>query len=230
MDAVWDASPMRAASLRLRLLAATVDAAVVIGGMAAVVGLGIAGVVAYARIRGDEDEQPSDEDEPFDIRCTPRRFPQSPELRAVLWGASAGVAVAGRNWRGPGFRVVGLRRVDAKTGGIVSVRSALIGAVFDQAWQGATKRLFGSRTRRKQERLAALLPQLKEIQRAHAADPDAARRAVKELYNANDVNPFAGCGWLLAGPVVSQIVIALGSRGGRTVRDRITGTVVIVDG
>jgi hypothetical protein len=112
---------MRVASLRLRLLAALVDAAVVIGGMAALVGLGIVGAVAYARVRrdkdeqegreedeqdgdeqderegGEEDEQDGDEqDEPFDIHCTTRKLRQSPELRAALWGASAGLAVASR--------------------------------------------------------------------------------------------------------------------------------------
>ena len=50
-----------------------------------------------------------------------------------------------------------------------------------------------------------------------------------ESHKVNDVNALAGCGWALAGPVVLQLVLALGSRGGRTVRDRITGTGVIVD-
>jgi hypothetical protein len=127
---------MRVASLRLRLLAALVDAAVVIGGLVAVVGLAFAGAVAYARFRrdedDDEDEQEDDadgdkQDEPSDMHCTTGEFHQSPELRAALYGASAGLAVANRNWRGPGFRVVGLRRVDAQTGGIVSGRSALMG-------------------------------------------------------------------------------------------------------
>jgi hypothetical protein len=50
-----------------------------------------------------------------------------------------------------------------------------------------------------------------------------------EFNKANDVSPFPGCGWQLAGLVVSQLVLAVGSRGGRTVRDRITGTGVIID-
>jgi hypothetical protein len=245
---------MRVASLRLRLLAALVDAAVVIGGMAALVGLGIVGAVAYARVRrdkdeqegreedeqdgdeqderegGEEDEQDGDEqDEPFDIHCTTRKLRQSPELRAALWGASAGLAVASRNWRSPGFRVVGLRRLDAQTGGIVSVRSALVGVLFDEARQAATSPLFGSRAQRQRDRISALGPQLRAVERKYADDPQARQRAVMEFYTANDVTPFAGCGWQLAGPVVSQLVLALGSRGGRTVRDRITGTGVIVD-
>ena len=126
-----------------------VDAAVNTGSMAAVVGLGIAGVIAYGRIRGgeeedeDEDERESEEqDEPSVPHPTTRGFAQSPQLRAALSGASAGLAIASRNWRGLGFRVVGLRRVDARTGGVVSVRSALIGVFFDQGCQAATGLLF----------------------------------------------------------------------------------------
>jgi hypothetical protein len=221
---------MCVASLRLRLLAALVDAAIVIGGMAGVGGVGIAGVVAYARVRGDKDEKDGDEqDERSATQCTPREFRQSPELSAALSGASAGLAVASRNWRGPGFWVVGLRRVDARTGGIVSVRSALIGVLFDQAWQAATTRLFGSRAQRQRDRVSALGPQVRAVERKYADDPGARRRAVREFYKANDVNPLAGWGWLLAGPVVSQLALAVGSRRGRTVRDRITSTSVIVD-
>jgi hypothetical protein len=156
---------------------------------------GFAAAAAHARFRGDGDAREGDEeDEPSDIHRTTREFPQSPQLRAALWGASAGLAVADRNRRGLGFRVAGLRRVEAQTGGNVSVRSALIGVLFD-----------------------------------YPGDPQARQRAVMELYEVNDVNPLAGCGWSLAGPFVTQLVLALASPGGRTVRDRITGTGVIVD-
>jgi hypothetical protein len=221
---------MRVASLRLRFLAALVDAAIVVGGVAGVGGIGIAGVIVYARVRGDKDEQDGDEqDEPSAIQCMTREFRQSPELSAALSGASASLAVASRNWRGPGLRVVGLRRVEARTGGIVSVRSALIGVLFDQACQTATTALFRSRAQRQRDRVSALGPQLWAVERKYADDPGARRRAVMEFYKANDVNPLAGWGWLLAGPVVPQLALAVGSRGGRTVRDRITSTSVIVD-
>jgi hypothetical protein len=77
--------------------------------------------------------------------------------------------------------------------------------------------------------MSALAPQLRAVERKSAGDPEARQRAMLEFYKANGVNPGAGCGWQLAGPVVSQLVLALGSREARTVRDRITGTGVIVD-
>jgi hypothetical protein len=231
---------MRVASLRLRFLAALVDAAVVLGPMAALVGLGIAGVVVYGRVRGDrgQDPQEGDEqaqpggdgaDEPVDLQRLTRGAAQPSWLHAALAGAGVGLAVAGRNWRDPGFRVLRLRRVDAHTGGTVRVRSALRGAWFDQVLQTAARQLFGSRARRERARISALGPPLGAVQRQYAADPQARHRAVMEFYKANEVTPFAGCGWQLAGTVVSQLVLALGTRKGRTVRDRLTGTSVILD-
>jgi hypothetical protein len=108
---------------------------------------------------------------------------------SAAWSPSSGLVVAERNWRGPGFRVVGVRRVDAQTGGAVSVRSALLGVLFDQVWQAVTRSLFRTQAR---------------------------QRRVGELYQANDVNPLAGCSWQLARAVISQLILALGSRRGRT--------------
>jgi hypothetical protein len=236
---------MRVAPLRLRLLAALVDAAALVAGMAAVVGVGIAGAVAYTRVRGEngdpypeaENGQGDDGDnEPEGIEddiprglawLTPGR--QSWQLRGAMWGASAALTIAGRNWRSPGFRSIGLRRIDASTGGVVTVRSALIGVLFGQAWQAAWRPLSRSRVERHQVRLRALAPQLRAVERKHADDPQARQRARTEFYKSNAVNPARSCGWLVVGPLVSQVVLALSARAGRTIRDRITGTAVIVD-
>ncbi len=252
---MWNACPVRVASLRERLLAALADSAVVICGMVVAVGLGGGAALAYARVRGTDDEdeadQAEDEDEedasplsspgPGDGNldeqhdrspATQRRteqFLQSPHLRAALVGAGAGVAVANRNWRSPGFRLVGLRRVDARTGGPVRVRSVLTGVLFDQARQAAARQLFRSRVHRQRDQLSELAPKLKEIERKHAGDQPERRRAVKEFYEANGVKPFAGCGWQLTGPAFSQVVFAAAIRDGRTVYDRLTGTTVIAD-
>ncbi len=50
-----------------------------------------------------------------------------------------------------------------------------------------------------------------------------------EFYKANEFNALAGCGWQVAGSVGSRLILATRERGGRSVRDRITGTGVIVD-
>lgn len=244
---------MRLASLRERLLAAVVDAAVVGLGMAVVVGLGIAAAVAYTRVQSEDDEDTLDQDEDEDeedasalwsrgdgdlddqddrsrgIQHRTGEFLQSPLVGAVLRGSGAGLAIANRNWRSPGFRVVGLRRVDARTGGPMSVRSVLIGVLFDQARQAATRPLFRSRAHRERDRLRELAPQLKEIQHKHEADLHAQQRAMMEFYKSNQVNPRAECGWLVAGPILSQLVLAIAIRNGRTAYDRLTGTIVVRD-
>lgn len=93
----------------------------------------------------------------------------------------------------------------------------------------ASRPLFKSRVQRHEARTQAIAPRLGAVQRKHADDRQARQRAVIEFYKSGDVNPAGSCGWQLAGPLVSHLVLALSSRGGRTIRDRITGTSVIVD-
>ncbi len=108
----------------------------------------------------DEEDEDEDEDEDEEDSPSPRKtkgdtsfqggllsasqrrtqeFLQAPRVRAALWGASTGVAVANRNWRSPGFRAVGLRRVDARTRGAITDRSVLIGLLFVEARRVATR-------------------------------------------------------------------------------------------
>jgi hypothetical protein len=243
---------MRSASLNERLLAGLVNAAVAILLVASVVGLGIGGVVAYARIRSGEDEEGADHgevqydvppldfcaeghgvdeqhDRPGGVRRGPEEIFQSPLVRAALWGASTGLTIGDRNRRSPGFRVVGLRRVDARTGGPISVRSALVGVLFVQARQAAAKPLFRSRARREQERTAEMAPKLKKIERDYALDDEARQQALMEFYNANEANPWNGCAWLIAGQILSQLLIAVAIRDRRTLYDRLTRTIVVRD-
>jgi hypothetical protein len=60
-------------------------------------------------------------------------------------------------------------------------------------------------------------------------DPMARQRAVMDFYKANGLSPLGGTGWALAGPIVSQLVLAIAIRNRRTVHDRVTGTVVVAD-
>lgn len=252
---------MRVASLRDRLLAGLVDAAVAVFVIAAAIGMGIAGAAAYERIRGrdedededeldlgelDEDEPEDDEQDsgPLDARTDAdgrlgrgdwsraieyRTFPQSSLVHAAVQGAATGVAFASRNTRSPGFRVVGLRRVDARTGGPVSAGGYLIGLLFDQTRQALITPLFRARAQRKRERLKELEPKRSEIERKYANDREACRRALGELYEANEVKLTSGCWWPVAGPVLSQLVLAALTRDGRTIHDRVTGTIVVMD-
>jgi hypothetical protein len=243
---------MRVASFRARLLAALVQAAVVTLGTAAVAGLVLGGAAAYSRIRGtndndhpdrDTDEEDvstlglrRDRDDVGDPNGSSRKVQRGPLTffearpgRAAVWGASAGLAVASRNWRSPGYRLFGLRRVDARTGGAISVRSALAGFLLGRAQQAIAGLMFVPRMRRVHERVTGLEPELEAIKRTYATDPEGRQRAVSELYPTHTPRPTTLWGWWLAGPILSQLVLALGIRDGRTVYDRLTGTTVVTD-
>jgi hypothetical protein len=219
---------VRVASLRRRFLAAVLDVGVVIIGMAAVVGMGIAAALASARVRG-----PHHEDEPVEAAPpaapTIQEFRLSLPLRVALWLTSLAVGVIARDWRSPGARVLGLRRVDARTGGPVTAQSALIGSLFELTRQELTRLLFRTEAQGERARRDALRAQLGAIGHTHAADTQACQQAVTEFHQTNEFNPLATCGRAALGPVISQVTLAVAIQDGRTMYDRLTGTIVITD-
>jgi hypothetical protein len=108
------ASGLKVASLRRRAAAGAIDA-IVLG--IPVLGISIGGAAlysAYLRRSGRE--------------LDPARMRDALRLAGPI--VSAAAAVPTRNSRSPGSRIMGLHRVDGRTGGPVSVRSALIRAGF----------------------------------------------------------------------------------------------------
>lgn len=217
---------VRIASLRTRLLAAVVDAAFVGVGMAAVVAMSIAGASVYRRFRDAPDD---DAEKPAASKPGRQGFPGPRPAAATVRAAMAVLGIAGRNWRSPAFRIFGLRRVDARTGGPVSFRSAAAGLLLDQVLQ----RIVGASSRARMRRLEnlgrALESQREEVERMHPDDPQARRRALQELCRENGV-ALSGCvATLPDSGTVSLMVLEWAAPGGRTVRDRVTGTAVVLD-
>jgi hypothetical protein len=194
-------------------------ATLVVGLGAVAAGFGVR--AGFQRVRGDRKTQ--------DLESDRQGFQLSAAQRIALWVAVAGLSTLSRNWRAPVWRLLGLRRVDEQTGGPVSVRSALVGEVFDEGLRVAIRRLFRSRTSRDRRRLAALRPQMKAIERQYADDPPRRQRALLDFYKANQVDPLASCAWQSVPGSLSSLLVALWSPGGRSIRDRVTGTVVVVD-
>jgi uncharacterized RDD family membrane protein YckC len=137
-------------------------------------------------------------------------------------------AVPTRNWRSPGWQLLGLRRVDAHTGGPVGVRSALIRDAVSAAERALSRPLLRRAWRRSSERTAELQPRIDELKRAHADDSVALQRALMELYKDEKLNPLAPCLWGLAGTSVLRL-LALWSPRRQTLPDRLAGLVVVVD-
>jgi uncharacterized RDD family membrane protein YckC len=151
-----------------------------------------------------------------------------PRWNAVIWATAAAVGVPMRNWRSPGYRALGLRRVDARTGGPLSARNVIVQQLVAIASGQLRRRLMNPWLSRKKRRLEALKPELAEVRRAHADDPEAERRALKEFYKRQRVNPAASCAPSLLGAAVTQAPV-LWSPLNQTIPERLAGIVVVQD-
>jgi hypothetical protein len=148
----------------------------------------------------------------------------------VLWTVSPVLSVLSRNWRSVGYRALRLRRVDVYTGLGLSVRSAVLDALFDMAVRpvtGLLRRPLDRRIKREHDRVAAHQRRINEIEREYADDPEGRQRAL--MVQAIDVNPLDACGWQLLVAVLWNLSTSVVPWRGRTIRERVTGTVVVVD-
>ena len=147
------------------------------------VGAGVAWLYDRYRSRRATGDKASD---PFDAPEFPffRRVGESTTLRLGFVAASLPVDVAIRNWRSPGDRAMGLRRVEARTGGPVSVRSALIRVGVQTASRELSRRVQRPIHQRSLERTRAVKAELKEAREIRAGDREAQKRAMAEVLEA----------------------------------------------
>ena len=80
--------------------------------------------------------------------------------------------------------------MDVHSGGPVSARSALVRHLAQRAIRAGLGALARPMTKRSNERLQALQPELKELQRAHADDKEAQQEALMRFYRDHNVNPL----------------------------------------
>jgi uncharacterized RDD family membrane protein YckC len=210
------------ASLQRRALASAIDGVVLVLPAALVAG---GGVWLYMTYR---DRRSGDEDPRFDFaERLPFRRLAEPRWRLAVWAVSAPIEVGLRNWRSPGARAMGLRRVDARTGGPVSVRSAVIRNAINTASGELSRWVRRPSMKRFAERRDALAAELKEVRRTYS-DEDDRRRAMKEISERRKLRPWKTCGWGLLG-LAPRYVPALWSVRNQTALDRVTGIVVVVE-
>ena len=216
---------LRVAPVRRRLLAGLINATTLL------VPIGVAsagGYTVYERVRrpggGDGGSHRSVGDE---NAGTPNQAFELPRgLSRLLAGAGPVFAIQSRNWRGPGDRLMQIRRVDRKTSGPVTVRSALIQYAVTEVWNGVTGELLRPVERRTFERGQELDRHVREIKRS-GDDLQARRQAImKLLYRESDVNPLRSCGWRVAGALALQIPM-LWSPSKQSVPERIAGVIVV---
>jgi 60Kd inner membrane protein/RDD family len=155
-------------------------------------------------------------------------FPAGGPWGRAIEAVSQPLIAQTRNWRSPGYRALGLRRVDARTGGPVTFRSAVMRSVATRLWGQATRSLVRPWQTRQSERLKAIQAEVREVQRAHADDQGAANRAVMEIYKRERVNPVSSCVPSLIAATAPQLP-AIWSSLNQTIPERLAGVVVVRD-
>ena len=213
------AAGLTIAPIRLRLLAGLVNAlplliALVAGGFAA---------SEFARTQTEKWTPLTNK-----LRRVSQRGRISPERTKqlnVAWsGALEALGLGSRNSRTPGARVVGIRRVDARTGGPITVRQALTRAALAQFSIEAGR----IRSEEVMRRTRAIEPDLAKVREAHPHDRRAEMRETMALYEQHGINPARSCGWIVARSLLMALSVLIAPRH-QTLPDLLAGTVVVVD-
>jgi hypothetical protein len=150
-----------------------------------------------------------------------------PDRRAVIalgW-AMRGGALLLRNRRTPGQRLLGIRRVDARAGGPVSLRAAIVKQLWDLGYQRLWRPLTSRASRPQAERNAEARRRAEESRTAH---PGTTQQIEEEAVTIHWTG--GGCVTpLLAGIVAGWVMplTALGSPRRQTIADRMSGTVFV---
>jgi hypothetical protein len=148
----------------------------------------------------------------------------------ALTGAMGSLQLTGRNWRSPGMRAVGIRRVDARTLGPVSVRSACIGLLVDTSSQRISRVLGQPALKRAEGRRLAADD---EIERMRASRPDDAPEQL--MIDAAEVRKRHGassCTWMLPWMLVRiafEQLPALCSSRRQTLTQWLAGTAIVLE-
>ena len=139
------------------------------------------------------------------------------------------VLLTGR--RGPGSRIVGIRLVDARTGGPLSLRQATLRAGARQGWLFLVRRLTARLGKAEQFKHRDLQSKIETLRREHGDNSDAFRRATMEMYRENQVRPYVSCL-----PALAQLPLGLAIEAPalwtplhQGLPDKLAGTIIISD-
>ena len=204
---------LKLASRRRRLGAALIDTVVVVPPVIAAFGGVVVLYVRWGRGRGAEPD-------------VLRSFTMSGRWQALVWVAFELARVPARNRRSPGYRALGLRRVDVGTGEALSVRNVVIYDLATLATGQARRRLMQPWLTRQQRRLDALRPELAEVGRAQSGDPSTERQASREVFARHQINPASSCVPAILGVAITQAPV-LWSPLNQTPVERLAGILVV---
>jgi len=123
---------------------------------------------------------------------------------------------------------MGLQRVDARTGGPVTIRSVLIRSAVDTASQELNRRVQRPFNERLAERQRAVYAELRALRRTHVDDDEAQlRERIREIYRKHNMKPWGGCARGLYG-LIPRYLPALWSARNQSLPDRLAGIIVVI--
>jgi hypothetical protein len=206
------------ASIKRRLAAAAIDAAVLLPGIGVLIAAGVKLYAMYLTRTGLP--KPSDET---------HREARAKRIKRLSWISSPFVTVCIRNWRTPGARATGTRRVDARSGGRVTVRSGLIAAGVEVAWGRLSSHIYRPINRRRDKRMEAFRAEIKAIQEQYPDEDSPGRE--NRLQTRGRAEGASCLRWLLwqLPPMFGRQLPALWSQRNQTLTERLAGVVTIVD-
>jgi uncharacterized RDD family membrane protein YckC len=207
------------APLGRRAAAALIDVGVFVSGAGAVIGGAAGAIFALNRGRGNVVEQLD--------RLSDRvnGVLETRHANGAIGLASTVAGVGLRNARSPGMKAMHLRRVDVRSGGPVSLRSAIIQQLVGFAWGRLARQVWRPAFERYQVRTAALAAEQREFHRRHPDDPhaDTASPATRP-----STGMASCCGRMLL-PGAVQVLTTLLSPRRQNLADWVAGIVVVRD-
>ncbi len=157
---------------------------------------------------------------------------QSESAKRVLPVVVLVASVLRRERRGAGFRLLGLRLVDARTGRDVSHRQELIRAGTRQAWRLLCGRLIPVSKAQASPTHEKLRSEVEAAKRRHANDRQALQHEVMRIYQENKADPVrvSFLPMLLRFPLIALIDLPVfWSPLHQSLPDRLAGTVIVRD-
>jgi hypothetical protein len=230
---------LRPATVKLRLAATLINLLATLAALALTLG---AGVLAYRRFRKRRSEPerplhavPDDRGaEPTRTRQWPdgQRFADALQARPVKLGLrmlALVLTLRRAESRSLGFRLLGLRLVDAHSGGEPSRRQRLVREIAPRLWQALHQRLLPVRTPSASPAQERVRDEIAAAHSAHADDQAALQQAVMQVYRDNRVDARVSCLPVLARlPLIAAINIPMPwSALAQSPVDWLSGTVVV---
>jgi hypothetical protein len=206
------------ASLGERFVAASIDGGLIVGAVGAVIG----GAIGASALIAKEPATASERFEQLAERMPALDERPWPQLVKTTSGLAD---VALRNTRSPGMRVMRIRRADARTGGPVTLRSAIIRQLVGLALGRLGVRVWRPAFERYQERSKALAAEFQEVRRQHPDDPE----AESAFFSSHANTGMASCCGAMVVSIAVQYVTTMLSPHRQNVSDWVAGIVVIRD-